>query len=150
MILTIPMKLPSCANLREHWATRAKRVKAQRTAVWAAFRSRAIYGALSGVTAMLMRGEQLEARLIRQSPRRLDDDNAVSSLKAARDQVAKELGINDGGDSVVWTYSQRKGPALLVIEIRPLESSSIAAAVPPDEKRLKGGGIGLGINQEAP
>ena len=33
MIVSIPMPLPSAANLREHWRVRAKRIKTQRATV---------------------------------------------------------------------------------------------------------------------
>lgn len=106
MIFNIPIKLPSVANLRDHWATKAKRNKFQRQAI--ALRMRLDRGGLLKLHAAVARGEQLRVTFIRVAPRRLDDDNLASAFKSCRDEVAKQLGINDGSDAVVWRYKQQK------------------------------------------
>jgi hypothetical protein len=48
--------------------------------------------------------------LTRVAPRKLDFDNLTSSLKAARDEVAKQLGFSDDNDArLQFDYSQEKG-----------------------------------------
>jgi hypothetical protein len=107
----LPMRLPSTANLREHWAVRAKRTAAHRAA-----------GLLVSKTA----GMRLPVvvTLTRIAPRELDDDNLASAFKAFRDGVAEGLGF--GGDRVpglAWHYQQEKGktPTVKVVieEVRP-------------------------------
>ncbi len=52
----------------------------------------------------------LVVTLTRVAPRALDDDGAVTSLKACRDGVADALGLpNDRDPRVTWRYAQRRG-----------------------------------------
>ncbi len=108
MILSIPMKLPSAGNLREHWRTRAKRNKAQRQTI--ALHMRLERLSLLALQGAVVRGEQLRVTLVRIAPRSLDDDNLAFAFKACRDEVAKQLGVNDGSDSVLWCCQQLKPP----------------------------------------
>lgn len=87
------------ANQRGHWAKAASRKKMQRLAAWAELRAA---GDRPGPGLYTV-------RLTRIAPRRLDDDNAVSSMKATRDGVADWLGINDGSSAVKWEYGQERG-----------------------------------------
>ncbi len=66
--------------------------------------------------AATTRGEPLVCTLTRIG-RKLDDDNLASAFKAVRDQVAAELGVDDGSDAVAWRYAQERGPAGIRIEI---------------------------------
>lgn len=110
----LPMALPSCANLREHWAVRAKRVKGQRLA--ATFALRAMVG---DVRAELQAGARLVVTLTRVAPRQLDDDNLASAFKGVRDGVADVLGIDDRDTRVAWRYEQEKGaPKQAAVGIR--------------------------------
>ena len=120
---TIYMDVPSTSNLREHWRTRAKRVKVQREA------------ALISMLSVDMREALLEARrwagteavrhvsLVRLSPRKLDDDNLRGALKAVRDGVADALGVDDAHPSIVWHYGQaqdkRKGVRISLHTVKP-------------------------------
>lgn len=92
--LVIPMTLPSVANLREHWSARAKRAKMHRQTIAV---HRAMLSHLTGVTVV---------RLGRLAPRKLDGDNLQGAFKAIRDQIAYELGVDDGSDAVTWLYYQ--------------------------------------------
>jgi hypothetical protein len=50
--------------------------------------------------------------------RMLDDDNLRSAFKAIRDQVAAELGIDDGDKARVrFTYDEVRGPWGIRIEV---------------------------------
>jgi hypothetical protein len=97
VILTIPMRLPSAANLREHHMVRHRRVKQQRQAV-----------------AMFIGGRPKPAlpvvvTLTRVAPRALDGDNCQSAFKAVRDEIARWLGVSDNHPGVTWEYWQRRG-----------------------------------------
>ena len=99
----LPVRTCSEANLREHWAKRARRVRKQRQAARLLVRAannRADISALSG---------PITVTLTRLAPRGLDSDNLSSSLKAVRDGVADALGIDDGCSRIEWRYTQRKG-----------------------------------------
>ena len=97
----LPIRTRSEANLREHWARRARRAREQRLV------ARTLVGAkvsnLSGFSCVIT------VTLTRIAPRRLDSDNLARSFKAVRDGVADALGIDDGSSRIKWCYAQRKG-----------------------------------------
>ena len=97
MTLTIPMPLPSAANLREHWTAKHRRVKSQRQIVAAYIGGRPKLELPVVVT------------LERVAPRALDDDNLRGAFKAVRDQVATWLGVPDNDPRIRWDYAQRRG-----------------------------------------
>jgi hypothetical protein len=107
MIVTIPLRLPSAANLREHWAKKARRVKAERQAV-----------------AMFLGSKPrpsfpVVVTLTRVAPRALDGDNLQSAFKAPRDQVAAWFGVADNHPGIRWRYAQeRRGAKVYAVEIR--------------------------------
>lgn len=97
---SIPVRTQSEANLREHWAKRAKRAKAQRSLSEA-------------VTRSMLRGKQITypvvVTLIRVAGRFLDEDNNAGAEKHVQDGIADALGIDDGDRTKVrWRYDQRK------------------------------------------
>ena len=98
----VPIRTVSVANLREHWAKKAKRAKSERDAVAYVLRPR-------------LRDEPLGAwvpgtvTITRIAPRRLDDDNAVRAQKSVRDEVAAQLGVDDRDPRVTWRVEQRRG-----------------------------------------
>lgn len=113
--LTIPLKLKPEGNGLEHWRVVSKRRKEQHAAVALMLRDYA--------PALIDQGFPVICTLIRVSAGKLDSDNLQSAFKAVRDAVARELGVDDGGDDVVWCYEQRKGARgvyEVVIEIEPL------------------------------
>lgn len=93
MNTTLPIKTVSEANVREHWAQRARRAKWQR---------RDAYMATPRHTL------PCTVTLTRIAPRTLDDDNLRAALKAVRDGVADRLGVGDRDPRVVWEYGQEK------------------------------------------
>lgn len=100
--IELPKPLPSAANLREHWAARAKRVKAQRLAVRCAWSWRKAKYDLPAFP--------LVVTLTRVSPRALDPgDNLPGSMKAHRDELAAILRIDDRDPRVAWVYRERRG-----------------------------------------
>lgn len=98
--VTIPMRLVSVANMREHWATKATRAKSQRILAWAELKAADKAPRLLGPVIVTM---------TRIAPRSLDDDNLRASLKAVRDGVADWLQVNDNDSRVRWEYGQERG-----------------------------------------
>ena len=99
--VTLPLRLVTLENQREHWAKKAKRAKMQR---WS--------------SAMAMRGRQpyfdgdgsVRATLTRIAPRRLDPGNFQGCFKHVQDGVADWLGIDDGDPRIEWVYQQEQKP----------------------------------------
>lgn len=100
-----PMTLPSASNLHEQWWARHKRVKAQRATTGLALRANGVAWRLR----QLVPGERLAVRLVRVSPRELDDDNLQGAFKAVRDEIAAFFGIDDRDARIRWLYGQTKG-----------------------------------------
>ena len=91
----LPLRTVSALNVREHWAKRARRVKAERT------------------TAALMCPHfplPCVVTLTRVGPRTIDDDATPGSCKGIRDGIADRLGVKDNDPRVVWKYEQARGP----------------------------------------
>ena len=98
--LSIPVKLVSEANMREHWAIKNKRKKHQQTVV-----EYALAGLKRDIPVF-----PVHVVITRVGVRKLDSDNLAGSAKGVRDQIAKVLGCDDGDESkVTWEYRQRKG-----------------------------------------
>jgi len=109
----LPVRLASAANLREHWAAKARRVKHERAAFSLAVRAKVSARLCADVRAL--GGVVL---LTRVAPRRLDDDNLRGAFKAARDAVAAVLGVDDGDPRVRWAYDQRReGVGVYAVEV---------------------------------
>jgi hypothetical protein len=53
------------------------------------------------------------------SPRKLDSDGVVHAFKAHRDQIAAELGLDDGSEQWTWEYRQERGAPGIRIEQVP-------------------------------
>jgi len=109
----IPLRLPSLANLREHWTRRARRAKEHR-----------------GVTRLLLSNTMRPPELplivtfTRVAPRQLDSDNLAISFKAVRDGVADWLGIDDADERINWRYRQRSADrAEVLITFRRRDAS---------------------------
>ena len=97
------MKIVSVANMRMHWAVKAKLTRDQR------MRTRMSLAAVAqsfGVEVL-----PVTVVLTRVAPRRLDGDNLQSGFKAVRDGVADWLGVDDGHGLIDWQYVQRSGRA---------------------------------------
>ena len=106
----LPMRLQSAANLREHWTTRHRRVKAERA-----------LGAWLAVNAVPL---PVVVTLTRIAPRRLDDDNLRSAFKGLRDGIADKLGVADNDPRVRWEYLQARGkPREYGIQVRVVHRS---------------------------
>lgn len=99
MIVHLPIRTGRGQNSREHWAVRARRVRAERAT--AAMVVRAARNGRAELPQVVT--------LVRLAPGRgLDDDNLSGALKAVRDGVADALGIDDRDARVRWMYDQRR------------------------------------------
>ena len=96
---TMPVRVDSETNGREHWAKKFGRKKGQKMALHLAW---------SAATGFLPRLVFLPCaiRLVRVGPKSLDSDNLGESFKAIRDQIAHEIGIDDGDARITWEYAQ--------------------------------------------
>lgn len=103
--VTLPLRLRSVMNLREHWRRRAERAQTHRVTARAQMRSACPKPELPAVIT-----------IIRLAPRKLDTDNLAASAKAVRDGIADWLGVDDADERVTWCYEQRQqqGYAVLV------------------------------------
>ena len=123
--VTIPLRLVSLTNQREHWAKKAKRAKQQR--------GLARYALTASVPIAAFLPDSLDGRrwlvtLTRVAPRQLDGDNAQAACKSVRDGVADFLCLDDGDPRVQWHYSQERGkPKEYAVRIR-IELSEKEAA----------------------
>ena len=99
----LPIRTWSEANLREHWAKRARRVRKQRQA------ARLLVRAAGNMADTSVLSGPITRTLTRIAPRTLESDNLAGSLKAVRDGVADALGVDDGCSRIEWRYDQRKG-----------------------------------------
>ena len=97
------MKIVSVANMRLHWAAKARLTKTQRQKTRMAL---AAVAQSFGVEIL-----PVTVVLTRVAPRRLDGDNLQSGFKAVRDGVADWLGVDDGNGLIDWQYAQRSGKA---------------------------------------
>jgi hypothetical protein len=105
--IRVPIKIVSVANLRLHWAVKAKLAKSHRSKA---------FSALASVAAPP--APPCTLVLTRIAPRALDGDNLQSAFKAVRDGVADWLGVDDGHKDLDWQYNQRKdGPKVYAVEI---------------------------------
>lgn len=90
--MTLPLRLVSILNAREHWRTRALRASKHRNAC-------IVIPKLMVPCTVLM---------VRLGPRELDDDNLQGACKSVRDGIADRLGVDDRDKRVSWLYSQER------------------------------------------
>jgi hypothetical protein len=95
----LPIRTISEANVREHWAAKAKRAKQQRLT---AYLMLARYRRMG-------QAKRLTITITRIGSRKLDSDNLARSAKATRDGIADALNVNDGAGNIEWRYAQEKG-----------------------------------------
>jgi hypothetical protein len=115
---SLPVYTPSKGNERGSWKRHFwKHTQPQRDSANAAAMA---YTSAADRSLALIYGATI--KLVRVSPRELDDDNLRSALKACRDGIADMFGTTDRNPLLVWEYGQAKGKPPLVrvtITIRP-------------------------------
>ncbi len=107
----IPIELPSLANSRLHWRRMTSLKRGQR---WATHISMKKCRESAAVPAL-----PLVVTITRHGPRKLDDDNLAAACKYVRDQIAEEVGMDDGSPLYTWVYKQVTGPYGVDVEIAP-------------------------------
>lgn len=95
MKFTIPIRLPSLTNARLSNGASMRLKSSQRGAT----RYCMLYKVIPPMP--------LVVTIVRVGPRRLDDDNLAAACKHVRDQIAAEVGVDDGSDQYTWKYEQR-------------------------------------------
>jgi hypothetical protein len=114
-LIRISLRTVNPLNKREHWAQRAKRVRAERTATRCAIR--AVWG------TVIRPRVPVTVLLTREAMRSMDTDGLAASFKGVRDEVAIWLGVDDADPRVEWKYQQRKAKGFhVVIEFADRES----------------------------
>lgn len=114
MRFTIPIRLPSLNNARLHWRRMDTLKRKQKDAV-----------KMCLVNHINSTGERippvpLVVLITRAGPRRLDDDNLAGACKYVRDQIAREVGVDDGSNLYEWRYAQKVSKTYGVeVEITP-------------------------------
>lgn len=111
----VPIETPSVANLRLHWAAKARLVHRQRAAVALLWPQDARGRRLVGGGTVTLTRQSAKGRL-------LDDDNLASAMKAVRDAVADQLDVDDGDLRVTWCYEQRRGQTGVEIRLTPTDA----------------------------
>lgn len=100
MIITIPIRIESTSNLREHWTARSKRAGKHKHDTYMALRAAKAPHTLPCIVT-----------ITRVAPRALDGDNLQAGAKNCRDGVALWLQADDADPRIEWQYAQRKGGA---------------------------------------
>lgn len=86
------LKTVSELNQREHWGAKNRRKLDQQEQI---------------AVAMLnaLRGKRIElpcvVKLTRIGPKKMDNDNLAGAMKYCQDQIARQLGVDDGDESKV-------------------------------------------------
>lgn len=112
-ILIADLRLIAESNRSEHWAEKAKRVKAERKAVADAF-ARSGQAPINYAEGLLASGTRVRVTITRIAPRRLEDsDNLASACKHVRDEIARALGLKSDSDrgnggAIEWACDERK------------------------------------------
>lgn len=101
--VSIEMTLPSLANRRMKWQKLVRIKNEQKERV-----SRAL-GLVDPLPSF-----PVTVTITRVGPQPMDFDNLVSSIKYVRDQIAEEIGVDDGDPGYQWVYQQELGKKYLV------------------------------------
>src|SRR5688500_753521 len=102
------IKTVSEANQREHWAAKSKRKKSQQhdlKILWQEHTRK--YERKHGKPEVTIPAIITFTRF---SCKQMDADNLAGAFKHVQDQLARELGIDDGDGSVTWVYKQERTP----------------------------------------
>lgn len=124
VLFSVWTRTVSGLNARERWSARARRVRRERLAVLAAFPAH-WRKALKQHPNWGMRVE------LTRCGRKLDSDNLQGALKGVRDELAKQLGLDDGSPRFEWVYRQDSGHGLSDVVLVSLEVRESLAGVAP-------------------
>lgn len=93
----LAIRAQSEANMREHWAVKARRAKNHKQVA-----ANLVQFMRVGIKPVL------KITLTRHGKGTLDTDNLAGSMKAVRDGICSALRIDDGSPLVVFEYRQEK------------------------------------------
>lgn len=108
----IPVRIKSGnVHLREHWRTRAKRVKRERHRTAFAWLTCPVTERIALKSLVAYGKCRFVVTLTRVAPQRITDehDNLRAGFKAVVDELAHQLGIDDGDPRIRWNYAQAPG-----------------------------------------
>ncbi|NNB91291.1 hypothetical protein [Corallococcus exiguus] len=112
----VPVETVNTSNRREHHMQRHRRAKGQRDA------THLLWPGWSGPALLVV-------RLTRVSPGALDSgDNLPISMKSIRDEVARQLRLDDASPLVRWVYAQSQGAPSVLVELS-WGDDALAAAI---------------------
>ena len=107
LTVTLPVPLLGAGgNSREHWRARHARVAGERRDVRAC-----LVALVGGHPPAAFRTGRLAVTLTLLGRRRMDSDNAEMVVKAARDELASWLAIDDADPRAAWAVGQEPGGA---------------------------------------
>lgn len=110
IVISLPLRLVSEANVREHHMVKARRASEQRQLA-----RMALTPQIPPIREPHV-WHDIEVRITRIGPRKLDSDNLARACKAVRDGIADAVGLDDGDPRFDWDYDQRtKGRSYGVI-----------------------------------
>lgn len=108
LTFTIGGKIESKTNARVHWSKRHRKSRLER--------EHASYATMSAFRTLLreepsiwffdVARDVVQVRLVRCSPRPLDDDNLREAFKSIRDGIADQFGVADNHDRLSFDYGQ--------------------------------------------
>ena len=96
--IKFPIKTVSEANMREHWASKGKRKRQQQHdfhLIW-----------LSHSPGQV--DLPCDITFVRYSCRTMDQDNLAGAFKHVQDQLAREIGVDDGNSQLRFDYQQKR------------------------------------------
>lgn len=91
------IKTVSEANQREHWAVKARRKRSQQRDFSILWKTQKQVIELPATFTFT-----------RYACKLMDSDNLAGAFKHVRDQLAKEIGIDDGSDQIRFEYKQER------------------------------------------
>lgn len=110
LAFTMPVKTISEANTREYWAAKNRRKNAQQRDTQRAWKAQRRIHVVNSWGHGLLVGIDFAfpctVRLTRVGPKRLDADNLAGSFKHVQDEIARQLGVDDGDERIKWEYEQ--------------------------------------------
>jgi crossover junction endodeoxyribonuclease RusA len=109
--ILLPIRVVSEANVRGHWAAKAKRVREHRGVARMLVLARRVRGDIGSPPYLV--------KLTKVGGRAFDTDNLSSAFKATRDGIAEALGIDDGDvERLRFVYDQIGEPKVHRVIVR--------------------------------
>jgi hypothetical protein len=110
LTISAPIKIVSTANFREHWSAKYR---------WNKQHAKQVQLAFFGMASKIPPSETgLKITLTRIGGKPMDRaDNLPNGFKAVIDQVAQQIGVDDGSPYLSWHFEQRPGK-VAGVEIR--------------------------------